>query len=223
MLVWGRSRCSLWAGVDGVSVRGCLRPRRGGRVPLALQSPKPRAEAARASTIAAAAVAAGRGRWRRAAPRPGASSPATGPTPPRWAWSWSACCCALGLWTDLAGPVGTALADGTGAVLGRARVAIPVACFAFAVVLLWPRRALPPPSADDAGDGGEPEDPGEPPTVRIAIGALLLLSPTSASCTSPTAARRSTAPSTSCATPGARSARSSRRRWPPPRAWSAPA
>src|SRR5437764_105923 len=33
---------------------------------------------------------------------------------------------ALGLWTDLAGPVGSALADGTGAVLGRARVAVPV-------------------------------------------------------------------------------------------------
>src|SRR3954468_19912977 len=33
---------------------------------------------------------------------------------------------ALGLWTDLAGPVGSALADGTGAVMGRARVAIPV-------------------------------------------------------------------------------------------------
>src|SRR4051812_17260566 len=47
---------------------------------------------------------------------------------------------ALGLWTDLAGPVGSALADGTGAVLGRARVAVPVACFAFGVVLLWPRR-----------------------------------------------------------------------------------
>src|SRR5436853_5141269 len=38
---------------------------------------------------------------------------------------------ALGLWTDLAGPVGSAVADGTGAVLGRARVALPVACFAF--------------------------------------------------------------------------------------------
>ena len=49
--------------------------------------------------------------------------------------------CALGLWTDLAGPVGSALADGTGALLGRARVAIPVACIAFAVLLLWPRRA----------------------------------------------------------------------------------
>src|SRR5258707_14546940 len=33
---------------------------------------------------------------------------------------------ALGLWTDLAGPVGSALADGTGAVLGRAPVAAPL-------------------------------------------------------------------------------------------------
>src|SRR5438309_994240 len=56
--------------------------------------------------------------------------------------------CALGLWTDLAGPVGRALADGTGAVLGRARVGIPVACVAFAVVLLWPRRAPRPDGAD---------------------------------------------------------------------------
>ncbi len=81
--------------------------------------------------------------------------------------------CALGLWTDLAGPVGQALADGTGAVLGRARVAIPVACIAFAVVLLWPRRG--PSPDDDVDDAPEPEEPGERPTVRIAIGALLLL------------------------------------------------
>jgi DNA segregation ATPase FtsK/SpoIIIE, S-DNA-T family len=76
---------------------------------------------------------------------------------------------ALGLWTDLAGPVGSALADGTGAVLGRARVAVPVACFAFAVLLLWPRRAVDP-DPDQAAD----EEPTERPTVRIAIGALLL-------------------------------------------------
>src|SRR5262245_7650516 len=47
---------------------------------------------------------------------------------------------ALGLWTDLAGPVGDALADGLGALVGRARVAVPIACIVFAVVLLWPRR-----------------------------------------------------------------------------------
>ena len=77
---------------------------------------------------------------------------------------------ALGLWTALAGPVGSALADGTGAVLGRARVAVPVACFAFGVVLLWPHRGVEP-DADDDGD----DAPTEPPTVRIAIGALLLV------------------------------------------------
>ena len=78
---------------------------------------------------------------------------------------------ALGLWTELAGPVGSALADGTGAVLGRARVAVPVACFAFGVVLLWPRRA---PEADPDADTVELDDAPERPTVRIAIGALLL-------------------------------------------------
>ena len=79
---------------------------------------------------------------------------------------------ALGLWTDLAGPVGSGLADGAGAVLGRARVAVPVACFAFGVLLLWPRRA---PAADPDAETAEVEDgPAERPTVRIAIGALLL-------------------------------------------------
>src|SRR4051794_38144468 len=77
---------------------------------------------------------------------------------------------ALGLWTELAGPVGSALADGTGAVLGRARVAVPVACFAFGVVLLWPRRAT---TVDLEAETVE-DLPTEAPTVRIAIGALLL-------------------------------------------------
>ncbi|HEU5305783.1 MAG TPA: DNA translocase FtsK 4TM domain-containing protein [Acidimicrobiia bacterium] len=82
---------------------------------------------------------------------------------------------ALGLWTDLAGPVGSGLADGTGAVLGRARVAVPVACFAFGVVLLWPRRGELVDLRDDAGDdAGAAGAVGEPPTLRIAIGALLL-------------------------------------------------
>jgi S-DNA-T family DNA segregation ATPase FtsK/SpoIIIE len=79
---------------------------------------------------------------------------------------------ALGLWTDLAGPVGSALADSAGAAAGRARVAIPVACFAFGVLLLWPRRT---PAADPEADTVEVDEaPAERPTVRIAIGALLL-------------------------------------------------
>jgi S-DNA-T family DNA segregation ATPase FtsK/SpoIIIE len=78
---------------------------------------------------------------------------------------------ALGLWTDLAGPVGSGLADATGAALGRARVAVPVACFAFGVVLLWPRREpAMDPAAPDSGD----ELTAERPTVRVAIGVLLL-------------------------------------------------
>jgi S-DNA-T family DNA segregation ATPase FtsK/SpoIIIE len=79
---------------------------------------------------------------------------------------------ALGLWTDLAGPVGSALADAAGAAVGRARVAVPVACFAFGVLLLWPRRAA---AADPDDDTVEADDaPAERPTLRIAIGALLL-------------------------------------------------
>ena len=82
---------------------------------------------------------------------------------------------ALGLWTDLAGPVGSAIADGTGAVLGRARVALPVACLAFAILLLWPRRGN---SIDlETGEitGDVDGDAPERPTVRIAIGAVLLI------------------------------------------------
>jgi DNA segregation ATPase FtsK/SpoIIIE, S-DNA-T family len=85
---------------------------------------------------------------------------------------------ALGLWTELAGPVGSGLADATGAVLGRARVAVPVACFAFGVVLLWPRRGefveLDDGLGDDSRDARGDAVPSEPPTLRIAIGALLL-------------------------------------------------
>jgi S-DNA-T family DNA segregation ATPase FtsK/SpoIIIE len=80
--------------------------------------------------------------------------------------------CALGLWTDLAGPVGSALADATGAVMGRARVAIPVACIAFAVLLLWPRRA---PGGTDIDDAPKSGDAPERQLVRIGIGAVLLL------------------------------------------------
>jgi S-DNA-T family DNA segregation ATPase FtsK/SpoIIIE len=79
--------------------------------------------------------------------------------------------CALGLWTDLGGPVGDGLANGLGAALGRARAAVPVLCLAFALVLLWPRR---PPAGDgDADEGGEVVH--ERQTMRIAIGAALLL------------------------------------------------
>jgi S-DNA-T family DNA segregation ATPase FtsK/SpoIIIE len=80
----------------------------------------------------------------------------------------------LGLWTDLAGPVGDGLADGLGALVGRARVAVPVACIAFAVVLLWPRRRVR--TVDpETGEITESTDDTERPTIRIALGVLLLL------------------------------------------------
>ena len=113
---------------------------------------------------------------------------------------------ALGLWTELAGPVGSALADGTGAVLGRARVAVPVACFAFGVVLLWPRRPARRRRPDDEDTATTHARPSRrrcaSPSARCCSS-----SPTSASCTSPTGALRSAATSTTCATPAARSAR----------------
>ncbi|HEX9505320.1 MAG TPA: DNA translocase FtsK, partial [Acidimicrobiia bacterium] len=81
--------------------------------------------------------------------------------------------CGLGLWTDLAGPVGEAMADATGAILGRGRVAIPIVCVVFAALLLRPHRAAA--SSDEA----EPDDPDvlapESNTLRIAVGAVLLL------------------------------------------------
>jgi DNA segregation ATPase FtsK/SpoIIIE, S-DNA-T family len=88
--------------------------------------------------------------------------------------------CTLGLTSDLAGPVGSGLADGAGAIFGRGRVAVPIGCFAFAVLLLWPHRLAAKERAD--ADGDEPDDtavsatgaPTEVPMMRIAIGALLL-------------------------------------------------
>ncbi|MET0919859.1 MAG: DNA translocase FtsK 4TM domain-containing protein [Acidimicrobiia bacterium] len=86
---------------------------------------------------------------------------------------------ALGLWTNLAGPIGDGVADGLGAAFGRARVALPVACIAFALLLLWPKRAGWSGSEIDldAGDATR-EDlraSDERATIRIAIGALLLI------------------------------------------------
>jgi S-DNA-T family DNA segregation ATPase FtsK/SpoIIIE len=87
----------------------------------------------------------------------------------------------LGLVSDLAGPVGKALADGTGAAFGRGRVAVPVACFVFAVLVLWPHRVaaldragVSDHAADADADADAPTSRGELPTVRIAIGAALL-------------------------------------------------
>jgi DNA segregation ATPase FtsK/SpoIIIE, S-DNA-T family len=82
---------------------------------------------------------------------------------------------AMGLWTDLAGPIGDGLADGLGAVFGRARVALPVACVAFALLLLWPKRAARRSGDEEDALEETTSDATERATIRIAIGALLLL------------------------------------------------
>ena len=138
---------------------------------------------------------------------PGGGPPVGGPPEP----TCSRCACsslgaifALGLWTELAGPVGSALADGTGAVLGRARVAVPVACFAFGVVLLWPRR---PGNVDLDEESARHSPRRSRRTLASRSAPCCSSSPTSASSTSPTGVLRSAATSTTCATPAARSAR----------------
>ncbi|MFI5046819.1 MAG: DNA translocase FtsK [Acidimicrobiia bacterium] len=81
---------------------------------------------------------------------------------------------ALGLWTDLAGPIGSGLADGLAAAFGRARVALPVICVCFAVLLLWPRHAGTEDGADDDDEGKGAGAAPERATIRIAVGAALL-------------------------------------------------
>src|SRR5262249_3798550 len=66
---------------------------------------------------------------------------------------------ALGVWTDLAGPVGHGLAEALGAGFGRARVALPVVCVAFALLILWPRRPAP---VGAAADEPRARSPGPP-------------------------------------------------------------
>ena len=77
----------------------------------------------------------------------------------------------LGLVSDLAGPVGSGLADGFGALIGRARFAVPFVCLFFAVLLFRQRpaarRAL---EAEEAGE----DAPAEPAPLRVAVGFSLL-------------------------------------------------
>jgi len=77
----------------------------------------------------------------------------------------------LGLVSDLAGPVGSGLADGFGALIGRARFTVPLVCLFFAVLLFRQRpaarRAL---EAEEAGE----EAPPEPAPLRVAVGFALI-------------------------------------------------
>ena len=79
----------------------------------------------------------------------------------------------LGLASDLAGSVGSFLADGSATLLGRGRIVFPAACFGFAVLLFAGYR----PSGFDADEDEETEDDETraPAPLRIGLGIVLVM------------------------------------------------
>ena len=79
----------------------------------------------------------------------------------------------LGLASDLAGSVGSFLADGSATMLGRGRIVFPAACFGFAVLLFMGYR----PRGLDADEDDEPEDDETraPAPLRIGLGIVLVM------------------------------------------------
>src|SRR5256714_7476077 len=79
----------------------------------------------------------------------------------------------LGLASDLAGSVGSFLADGSATMLGRGRIVFPAACFGFAVLLFAGYR----PRGLDADEDDEPEDDETrtPAPLRIGLGIVLVM------------------------------------------------
>jgi S-DNA-T family DNA segregation ATPase FtsK/SpoIIIE len=85
----------------------------------------------------------------------------------------------LGLASDLAGAVGRFLADGSASLLGRGRLALPAACFGFAVLLFAGRSPLRRAAADEYEEyeeyDDEEDEPRPPAPLRIGLGLLLML------------------------------------------------
>ena len=83
----------------------------------------------------------------------------------------------LGLASDLAGSVGSFLADGSATLLGRGRIVFPLACFGFAGLLFvgyLPRRY----EAEDVDDEGVEDAEGDtksPAPLRIGLGIVLVV------------------------------------------------
>jgi DNA segregation ATPase FtsK/SpoIIIE, S-DNA-T family len=82
----------------------------------------------------------------------------------------------LGLASDLAGSVGSFLADGSATMLGRGRIAFPAACFGFAVLFFAGYR----PRGDDefeeqVEDGDEEDGVRAPAPLRIGLGIVLVM------------------------------------------------
>ncbi|HEY8215919.1 MAG TPA: DNA translocase FtsK 4TM domain-containing protein [Acidimicrobiia bacterium] len=80
----------------------------------------------------------------------------------------------LGLAGDLAGAVGTGLADGIGSLLGRARYALPVVLVVFAILLFSLRSASAVEESDEETDDPESEPPREPTPLRVGVGFALV-------------------------------------------------
>jgi S-DNA-T family DNA segregation ATPase FtsK/SpoIIIE len=83
----------------------------------------------------------------------------------------------LGLASDLAGSVGSFLADGSATMLGRGRIAFPLACFGFAGLLFagyLPRR-LDDEDVDDDRAEAEDGDTKSPAPLRIGLGIVLVV------------------------------------------------
>ncbi len=80
----------------------------------------------------------------------------------------------LGLASNLAGPLGAALASGTEALLGQAQPLVPVACFGLAGLLFWSRPNAHHADAADAADDEPGEKRAEPAPLRVGLGAALL-------------------------------------------------
>ena len=82
----------------------------------------------------------------------------------------------LGLASDLAGSVGSFLADGSATMLGRGRIVFPLACFGFAVLLFagYRPQGL---GADDLDDERTDEDDEArtPAPLRIGLGIVLVM------------------------------------------------
>jgi DNA segregation ATPase FtsK/SpoIIIE, S-DNA-T family len=83
----------------------------------------------------------------------------------------------LGLASDLAGSVGSFLADGSATMLGRGRIAFPLACFGFAGLLFagyLPHR-LGVDDLDDERADDEEADARSPAPLRIGLGIVLVM------------------------------------------------
>ncbi len=84
----------------------------------------------------------------------------------------------LGLASDLAGSVGSFLADGSATMLGRGRIVFPAACFGFAVLLFAGYRfqGLGADELEDEGTGEEDDEEAQAPApLRIGLGIVLVL------------------------------------------------